>query len=48
MKKNWKVEYYLYNLTERIEKHFYTEIGAVVYGLYVGKILGFRARVKVI
>jgi hypothetical protein len=47
MKKIWKVEYYMYNLTERIEKRFYTEIGALLYGLYVGKCLGFRARVKI-
>lgn len=43
--KVWKAEYYLYNLTQKIEKSFYTELGAVLYGLYVGKYLGFRTRV---
>lgn len=46
MKKAWKVEYYMYNLTERIEKKFYTMLGALTYGLYVGKYLGFKTYVK--
>jgi hypothetical protein len=46
MKKKWKAGYYLYNLTEWVEKTFYTEIGAVLYGLYTGKYLGFRTYVK--
>lgn len=45
MKKKWRAEYYLYNLTERVEKTFYTEFGAVLYGLYIGKHLGFRTRI---
>lgn len=43
--KVWKAEYYKFNLTEMVEKTFYTELGAVLYGLYVGKYLGFRTRV---
>lgn len=46
MKKTWKIEYYMYNLTERVEKAFYTMLGAIVYGLYVGKYLGFKTYVK--
>lgn len=46
MKKKWKAEYYLYNLTERVEKTFYTEIGAFLYGLYMAKCVGFRTYVK--
>ena len=46
MKKKWKAGYYLYNLTEWVEKTFYTEIGAVLYGLYTGKHLGFRTYVN--
>ena len=38
--------YYLYNLTEWVEKAFYTRIGAVIYGLYAGKCLGFRTYIK--
>ena len=44
-KKHWKVEYYRYNLTERVEKWFYTELGAFLYGLYIGKKIGFRTHV---
>lgn len=43
--KHWKVEYYRYNLTEKVEKTFYTELGAVLYGLYMGKYIGFRTRI---
>ena len=46
MKKNWKAGYYWYNLTEWVEKAFYTRIGAVIYGLYAGKCLGFRTYIK--
>ena len=46
MKKKWKAGYYLYNLTEWVEKTFYTEIGAVLYGLYAVKCLGFRTYIK--
>jgi hypothetical protein len=46
MKKKWMAEYYMYNLTERVVKTFYTEFAAVIYGLYVGKHLGFRTRVQ--
>jgi len=46
MKKNWKAGYYTYNLTEWVEKKFYTEIAAVIYGLYVGKIMKYRCYVK--
>jgi hypothetical protein len=46
MKKKWKAGYYLYNLTECVEKTFYTEIGAVLYGLYAGKLLGLRTYIK--
>ena len=45
IRKVWKAEYYRFNLTEMVEKTFYTELGAVLYGLYVGKHLGFRTRV---
>ena len=44
-KKHWKVEYYRHNLTERVEKWFYTELGAFLYGLYIGKKIGFRTHV---
>lgn len=46
MKKKWKAGYYLYNLTEWVEKTFYTEIGAFLYGLYVGKAKKFRCYVR--
>ena len=46
MKKKWKAGYYWYNLTEWVEKTFCTEIGAVLYGLYTGKYLGFRTYIK--
>lgn len=46
MKKKWKAGYYLYNLTEWVEKTFYTEIAAVIYGLYIGKVKKFRCYVK--
>lgn len=46
MKKKWKVCYYLYNLTEWVEKQFFMEISAVLYGLYIGKILKFKCYVK--
>ena len=46
MKKKWKAGYYWYNLTEWVEKTFYTEIGAALYGLYAGKCLGFRTYVN--
>lgn len=46
MKKKWKAGYYFYNLTEWVEKRFLTEIGAVLYGLYVGKILKYRCYVR--
>jgi len=46
MKKKWKVEYYLYNLTERIERRFLTLLGAYAYALYSAKGLGFRTYVK--
>ena len=44
--KVWKAEYYLYNLTQKIEKSFYTELGAVLYGLYIGRYIGFKTRVS--
>jgi hypothetical protein len=46
MRKKWKAGYYLYNLTEWVEKTFYTEIAAVIYGLYIGKAKKFRCYVK--
>ena len=46
MKKKWKAGYYWHNLTEWAEKTFYTEIGAVLYGLYAGKCLGFTTYIE--
>lgn len=46
MEKKWRVGYYLYNLTEWVEKTFYTEIAAFLYGLYMAKCIGFRTYVK--
>ena len=45
MKKKWKAGYYLYNLTEWVEKTFYTEIGAVIYSIYTEKGHGFKTYV---
>lgn len=45
VKKSWKAEFYRYNLTEKVEKTFYTELGAVLYGLYMGKYIRFRTRI---
>lgn len=46
MKKKWKVGYYEYNLTEWVEKTFFTLMAAFVYAIYTGKCLGFRTYVK--
>ena len=46
MKKRWKAEYYICNLTERVEKTFFTKWFAILYGMYIGKHVGFRTRVK--
>lgn len=35
MKKKWKVGYYEYNLTEWIEKLFFTEAATILYCLYL-------------
>ena len=45
MKKTWRVEFYWYNLTEKEQKHFYTEIGACLYAMYISKHYGFRVHV---
>ena len=44
--KKWVVDYYLYNLTQRIEKRFYCKYIAILYGMYIGKHIGFRTRVQ--
>lgn len=46
MKKKWKAGYYWYNLTEWVEKTFYTRIGALIYFLYAEKHLGFTAYIR--
>lgn len=44
--KSWVVDYYLYNLTQRIEKKFYCKYIAILYGMYMGKYIGWRTRVR--
>lgn len=46
MKKKWKVEYYLYNLTEKVSKAFSSEIVAVFYGLFIAKHYRFKTYIK--
>lgn len=46
MKKKWKAGYYLYNLTEWVEKTFYTITGAILYATYVGFILKFKCYIN--
>ena len=46
LKKKWKVSYYLYNLTEMINKSFYTEIGAIFYAMFIAHKYGFKTYVK--
>lgn len=46
MEKKWKIEYYLYNLTEMETKTFFTEVGAYLYALFVSRHYGFRTYVK--
>lgn len=45
-KKTWKVEYYEYNLTNRIEKMFYTKFAALHYGKYINNRFGFRTIIR--
>lgn len=46
IKKRWKVEYYRYNLTERVEECYYTEFFAALRGFWVNRRTGFKVWVK--
>ena len=43
IKRNWIVEYYLYNLTEKVEKRFFTRWGAFIYAWYIARHFGYKA-----
>ena len=45
-KKRWKVEYYLYNLTQRVEKRFYTILGALAHAYHANRYWECKVRVK--
>lgn len=42
MEKNYRVDYYLYDLTELISKSFYTPFGALVYAYWIAYVKGFK------
>ena len=42
MKKNYRVDYYLYDLTELISKSFYTPMGAILYAHWIAYCRGFK------
>lgn len=42
MKKRWTVEYYLYDLTERVERKFYSQFAAWVYAYWITMHWGFQ------
>ena len=42
MEKNYRVDYYLYDLTELISKSFYTPFGALVYAYWIAYVRGFK------
>lgn len=46
MKRNWKVEYYLYDLTERVEKRFFTKFAAILYAWYIMQYTGVKTYIK--
>ena len=48
LRKRWKVDYYYNNLTEKVEKEFYTFLGAFVYGMYATNYWSCKVRVSFI
>ena len=40
--KKWRIGYYICNLTQWVEKDFYTEFGAMLYAFYVKKMGNYK------
>lgn len=46
LRKKWRVSYYMYDLTERIEENYFTEIYALVRAYLVSMRNGWKVYVK--
>ena len=46
LKKHWRVFYYMYDLTEPVEKWYYTGFCAIVRAYWISMMTGFKVYVK--